>query len=106
MLTQVFEMTEMTLIFDSEDVYNNFIKIKKASEEILQEHKNSTEKFSGVNYGDLDVVDVYVSYHMDGDIHYHILIEECSPTSYEFQEFMVESLKEKLGFCVIVECEW
>jgi hypothetical protein len=99
-------MTEMTLIFDSEDVYNNFIKIKKASEEILQEHKKSTEKFSGVNYGDLDVVDVYVSYHMDGDIHYHILIEECSPTSYEFQEFMVESLKDKLGFYVNVECEW
>ena len=54
----------------------------------------------------MDVVDVYLTYHMDGDIHYHILIEECSPTSYEFQEFMVESLKEKLGFCVIVECEW
>lgn len=99
-------MTKMTLIFDSEDVYNNFIKIKKASEEILQEHKKSTEKFSGVNYGDLGVVDVYLTYHMDGDIYYHILIEECSPTSYEFQEFMVESLKDKLGFCVIVECEW
>jgi hypothetical protein len=106
MLTQVFEMTELTSGFDIEDAYHNFTKIKTAAEEILQEHKNSTEKFSGVNYGDLSVVDVYLTYHMDGDIHYHILIEECSPTSYEFQEFMVESLKDKLGFCVIVECEW
>ena len=99
-------MTEITSGFSIEDAYDNFIKIKKASEEILQEHKKSTEKFSGVNYGDLSVVDVYLTYHMDGDIHYHLLIEECSPTSYEFQEFMVECLKDKLGVSVIVECEW
>jgi hypothetical protein len=96
----------MNLIFDSENVYNNFIKIKEASEEILKEHKNSTEKFSGVNYGDLSVVDVYLTYHMDGDIEYNVLIEECSPDAYQFREYMIKCLKDKLAFYVNVECEW
>ena len=96
----------MNLIFDSEDIHKNFIKIKKASEEILKEHKNSTEKFGGVNYADLRVVDVYLTYHMDGEIEYSILLEECSPTAYEFRKYMIESLKDKLAFYVNVECAW
>jgi hypothetical protein len=96
----------MTSVFDSEDIYKNFIKIKKASEEILKEHKNSTEKFGGVNYGNLSIADVYLTYHMDGDIEYSILLEECSPSSYEFREYMIECLKDKLAFYVNVECAW
>lgn len=92
--------------FNSEDFYDKFIKIKKVSEEILEEHKNSTERFSGVNYADLNVVDVYLTYHMDGDIYYNILIEECSPTAYEFRKFVGDCLKERLGFTVIVYTEW
>jgi hypothetical protein len=41
---------------------------------------------------------------------YGVLIEECSPTAYDFQDYMVEYLKENLpdylsGF-VNVETEW
>lgn len=96
----------MTLIFDNEQVYNNFIKIKEAAKEVLREKSLSKKMFNGVNECGLSVRDVYLTYHMDGDIEYNVLIEECSPTAYEFRKYMIEGLKDKLGFYVNVECEW
>ena len=81
-------------------------KIKEVADEILERHKNSTVRFDGVNYADLYVKDVSYNLHLDGEETYSVLIEECSPTAYDFCEFMVECLKDKLGFDVDVVLEW
>jgi hypothetical protein len=93
------------------NIKDNLILIQEVATKALEEHKNSTERFSGVNYGDLRVVDVYVKYSIhDEDLEYGVLIEECSPTAYELQEYMVEYLKDnlpnELGWNVYVETEW
>ena len=92
----------------------NLTLIQDVANKALEEYINSTEpkeRFSGVNYADLQVVDVYIKYSLyDEDAMYGVLIEECSPTAYEFQEYVGEYLKENLpehlsGF-VTVELEW
>jgi hypothetical protein len=90
----------------TETIKETLIKIKEVADEILETHKNSTVRFGGINYADLSVVDVNYNLHLDGDETFEVLIEECSPTAYEFQEFMLECLKDKLGFFVNVVCEW
>ena len=90
----------------TETIKETLIKIEEVANKILEEHENSTEKFGGVNYGDLRVVDVSYNLHLDGEEDYSVLIEECSPIAYEFQEFMLECLKDKLGFFVNVVYEW
>ena len=97
-------------IMDS-NIKDNLIQIQEVANKALELHKNSTERFGGVNYGDLRVVDVYVKYSIHGeDLEYGVLIEECSPTAYELQEYMVEYLKDNLpnnlGWNVYVELEW
>ncbi len=75
----------------------NLTLIQEIANKALELHKNSTERFSGVNYADLRVVDVYVKYSIhDEDAEYGVLIEECSPTAYDLQDYMVEYLKENL----------
>jgi hypothetical protein len=90
----------------NQEIKQNLLKIKKAADQILEEHENSTVRVGGINYADLRVVDVSYNLHLDGEEDYSVLIEECSPNVYEFQEFMVECLKGKLGFYVNVSCEW
>jgi hypothetical protein len=80
--------------------------IKAVADAILKTHKNSEVRFDGVNYADLYVRDVSYNLHLDGEETYSVLIEECSPTAYDFCEFMVECLKDKLEFYVNVVCEW
>lgn len=87
-------------------IKETLIKIKEVADEILETHKNSTVRFGGINYADLFVRDVSYNLHLDDEETYSVLIEECSPTAYEFQEFMLECLKDKLGFFVNVVCEW
>ena len=77
-----------------------------AAQKVLENHKNSGEKFSGVNYADLFVRDVYMVYHMDGETTYVVEIQECSPTAYDFMEFIDYELEKKLGYSVRIECEW
>jgi hypothetical protein len=93
------------------NIKDNLFQIQEVATKALEEHKNSTERFSGVNYADLRVVDVYVKYSIhDEDVEYGVLIEECSPTAYDLQDYMVEYLKENLPDYlrnyVIVETEW
>ena len=90
----------------TETIKSKIKTIKAVADAILKTHKKSTEKFGGVNYGDLAVVDVSYNLHLDGEETYSVLIEECSPTAYELQEYMVECLKDKLGFYVDVILEW
>jgi hypothetical protein len=96
------------------NIKENLTLIQEVATKALQEYINSTEpkeRFSSVNYADLEVVDVYVKYSLyDEDAMYGVLIEECSPTAYDFQDYMVEYLKDNLpdylsGF-VTVELEW
>ena len=96
------------------NIKENLTLIQEVATKALQEYINSTEpkeRFSGVNYADLEVVDVYVKYSLyDEDAMYGVLIEECSPTAYDFQDYMVEYLKDNLpnnlGWNVYVELEW
>ena len=90
----------------TDEIKQQLLKIKEVSDQILEENKNSKVRFGGINYADLRIVDVSYNLHLDGEEDYSVLIEECSPTAYEFQEFMVECLKDKLGFFVNVSCEW
>ena len=98
----------------NDTIKENLILIQDVANKALQEYISSTEpkdRFSGVNYADLQVVDVYVKYSLyDEDAMYGVLIEECSPTAYDFQQYMVEYLKENLPDYlrnyVMVETEW
>ena len=90
----------------TETIKTQLLKIKEVADQILETHKNSTIRFDGVNYADLRVVDVSYNLHLDDEETYSVLIEECSPTAYNFQEYMVGRLNIKLGFDVIVVCEW
>jgi hypothetical protein len=93
------------------NIKDNLFQIQEVATKALEEHKNSTERFGGVNYVDLRVVDVYVKYSIhDEDLEYGVLIEECSPTAYELQEYMGEYLKENLPDYlrdfIMVETAW
>ena len=95
----------------NDTINKNLTLIQEVANKALELHKNSTERFGGVNYADLRVVDVWVKYSIhEEDLEYGVLIEECSPTAYDFQEYMVEYLKENLpdylGCYVDVELEW
>ena len=79
------------------NIQDNLIQIQEVANKALEEHKNSTERWSGINYTALRVVDVWVKYSIKyEDLEYGVLIEECSPTAYDLQDYMVEYLKENL----------
>ena len=81
----------------NDTIKDNLFQIQEVANKALELHKNSTERFSGVNYADLRVVDVWVKYTIhEEDLEYGVLIEECSPTAYDLQDYMVEYLKENL----------
>ena len=93
------------------NIKDNLFQIQEVANKALELHKNSTERFSGVNYADLRVVDVWVKYSIhEEDLEYGVLIEECSPTAYDFQDYMLEYLKDNLpnnlGWRIYVELEW
>jgi hypothetical protein len=95
----------------NDNIKDNLFQIQEVANKALELHKNSTERFGGVNYADLRVVDVYVKYSIhDEDLEYGVLIEECSPTADELRNYMVEYLKENLPDYlrdfVYVELEW
>jgi hypothetical protein len=79
------------------NIKDNLFQIQEVANKALELHENSTERFGGVNYADLRVVDVWVKYSIhEEDLEYGVLIEECSPTAYDLQDYMVEYLKENL----------
>jgi hypothetical protein len=81
----------------NDTIKENLFQIQEVANKALELHKNSTERFGGVNYADLRVVDVWVKYTIhEEDLEYGVLIEECSPTAYDLQDYMVEYLKENL----------
>ena len=95
----------------NETLNKNLTLIQEVANKALEEHKNSTERFGGVNYADLRVVDVWVKYSIhEEDLEYGVLIEECSPSAYDFKDYMVKYLKENLPDYlrnyVYVECAW
>ncbi len=95
----------------NETLNKNLTLIQEVANKALELHKNSTERFGGVNYADLRVVDVWVKYSIhEEDLEYGVLIEECSTTSYDFQDYMLEYLKDNLpnnlGWSIYVELDW
>ena len=95
----------------NETLNKNLTLIQEVANKALELHKNSTERFGGVNYADLRVVDVWVKYSIhEEDLEYGVLIEECSPTAYDLQDYMNEYLQkhlpDDLGCYIDVELEW
>jgi hypothetical protein len=95
----------------NETLNKNLTLIQEVANKALELHKNSTERFGGVNYANLRVVDVWVKYSIhEEDLEYGVLIEECSPTSYDLQDYMLEYLKDNLpnnlGWSIYVELDW
>ena len=95
----------------NETLNKNLTLIQEVANKALELHKISTERFSGVNYADLRVVDVWVKYSIhEEDLEYGVLIEECSPTAYDFQDYMLDYLKDNLpdylSWCILVVLEW
>ena len=95
----------------NETLNKNLTLIQEVANKALELHKNSTERFGGVNYANLRVVDVWVKYSIhEEDLEYGVLIEECSPTSYDLQDYMLEYLKDNLpnnlGWRIYVELAW
>ncbi len=81
----------------NETLNKNLTLIQEVATKALEELKNSTERFGGVNYANLRVVDVWVKYSIhEEDLEYGVLIEECSPTAYDLQDYTVEYLKDNL----------
>lgn len=93
------------------NIKDNLFQIQEVATKALELHKNSTERFGGVNYGDLRVVDVYVRYSLGETREYYgVLIEECSPSAGDLYQYMKKYLQEHLpddlGCYVDVELEW
>ena len=60
----------------NDTIKDNLFQIQEVANKALELHKNSTERFSGVNYADLRVVDVWVRYSLgDSREYYGVLIE-------------------------------
>ena len=95
----------------NETLNKNLTLIQEVANKALELHKNSTERFSGVNYADLRVVDVWVKYSLgDSREYYGITIDECSPSAGDLYQYMKEYLQEHLpddlGCYVDIELEW
>ena len=96
----------------NETLNKNLTLIQEVATKALKEHKETAiSGFKGVNYADLRVVDVWVKYSIhEEDLEYGVLIEECSPTSYDLQDYMLEYLKDNLpnnlGWSIYVELDW
>ena len=98
----------------NDTINKNLTLIQEVANKALEQYINSTEpkeRFSGVNYADLQVVDVYVKYSIhEEDLEYGVLIEECSPTAYDLQDYVLEYLKDNLpnnlGWSIYVELDW
>ena len=64
------------------NIKDNLFQIQEVATKALEEHKNSTERWSGINYLDLRVIDVWVKYSIhDEDLEYGVLIEEWESNS-------------------------
>ncbi len=96
---------------DLTKIKENLKTIQCFAELALDNHKRSGVKFTGVNYLDLRISDVWVKYSLgDSREYYGITIEECSPYAGDLYEYMNEYLQEHLpddlGCCIDVELEW
>jgi hypothetical protein len=85
-------------------IKETLLKIKKVADEILDDYNKKPPK--RYNYNQYKVADIFYNFHLDGDEGYSVVICEISPTATKFQEYMVECLKDKLGFYVDVVLEW
>jgi hypothetical protein len=86
----------------TEPIKETLIKIKEVADEILKDYMKPWNGF----YNEYKVADVSYNLHLDGEEDYSVLIAGCSPTAIKFQEYMIECLKDKLGFYVDVILEW
>ena len=86
----------------TEPIKETLIKIKEVADEILKDYMKPWNGF----YNEYKVADVCYNLHLDGEESYSVEINEVSPTAIKFQKYMIECLKDKLGFYVDVILEW
>jgi hypothetical protein len=87
------------------------VGVKKLSEimgiinELINEAKTNLEDFSGeaINWGDLQCVEILGR---DDSGAYVALIEEASPDSSEFQQWIENAMHERFSIDVSVKTEW
>ena len=87
----------------SEPIKETLTKIKEVADKILKDYQKPTR---GLGYNQYRIADVSYNLHLDGEETYSVLICEISPTAIALQKYMIECLKDKLGFCVDVILEW
>lgn len=87
----------------TETIKETLIKIKEVADKILEDYHKPPK---GYVYNQYKVADVSYNLHLDGDETYSVLICEISPTATGFQKYMIECLKDKLGFYVDVILGW
>jgi hypothetical protein len=88
----------------TETIKETLLKIKEVADKILKDYNKPPPK--GFNYNQYRVAGVSYNLHLDGEEDYSVVICEISPTATKFQKYMVECLKDKLGFPVNVVLEW
>ena len=86
----------------TEPIKETLIKIKEVADEILKDYMKPWNGF----YNEYKVADVCYNLHLDGEESYSVVINEISPTATALQKYMIECLKDKLGFYVDVILEW
>jgi hypothetical protein len=87
----------------TETIKETLTKIKEVADKILEDYHKPPK---GYVYNQYKVADVCYNLHLDGEEDYSVVICEISPTATKFQEYMIECLKDKLGFPVSVILEW
>jgi hypothetical protein len=80
-------------------------QIKSIVNDLIAEAKTTLEDFSGeaINWGDLSCIEVI---DRGTDRPYQVLIEEASPDSVEFQQWIQEQVFERFNIEVEVKTEW
>ena len=65
-------------------------------------------KYKGVNWGSLSVVDVCFCQSIDGDCHYDVLIDEVAPDAWEFASYVHRYIQEYacVDYPIEVRTEW
>jgi hypothetical protein len=87
----------------TETIKSQIKTIKEVADKILEDYQKPTK---GLGYNQYRIADVSYNLHLDGEETYSVLICEISPTATTLQKYMIECLKDKLGFYVDVVLEW
>lgn len=76
-------------------------KLKEDTNKALEMVSGAEEYYEDVNYGDLRCSEVRYILNDDGEEYYEVIIDEVSPTAYEFRKAVYDVLFDVLGYDVV-----